>query len=118
MVGVSDVKDVLRSFGWECGPEFEKRYITDPWVFNLVNIIENLANGIEEVRTAVDNYEGDGAALVHRIDAVLTPKNLLGPCPMKASDPRSAIEQLRDQGLGGEELARRMREAIGRKDEA
>ena len=33
----------LRRFGWELGPEFERRYITDAWVFNLVNALGAVA---------------------------------------------------------------------------
>lgn len=33
----------LQPFGWTVGPEFWKRYHSDPWVFNLANAIERLA---------------------------------------------------------------------------
>ena len=41
-----DVKEVLREYGWTLGPKFDERYYTDPWVFNLVNIIERQASRI------------------------------------------------------------------------
>lgn len=34
------VAEALKQYGWELGPEFMRRYFTDPWIFNLVNIIE------------------------------------------------------------------------------
>lgn len=34
--------EALQAFGWTCGPEFEKRYLTDPWVFNLANAVQRL----------------------------------------------------------------------------
>ena len=34
----------LKRFGWKCGPEFEKRYYSDPWVFNLANAVERLTS--------------------------------------------------------------------------
>ncbi len=49
-----DVMEVLRSYGWEGGPEFEKRYYTDPWVFNLVNIIEREREEVERLRNALN----------------------------------------------------------------
>jgi hypothetical protein len=36
----------LRPFGWECGPEFFRRYYTDPWVFNLANAVERLTERV------------------------------------------------------------------------
>jgi hypothetical protein len=30
----------LRRFGWKLGGDFERRYASDPWVFNLVNALE------------------------------------------------------------------------------
>ena len=36
------VTEALKAFGWTCGPEFEKRYRTDPWVFNLANAVQRL----------------------------------------------------------------------------
>lgn len=38
----------LRRFGWTLGPEFERRYITDPWVFNLVNALDVVATERDE----------------------------------------------------------------------
>lgn len=32
----------LKPFGWECGPDFWKRYHSDPLVFNLANAVERL----------------------------------------------------------------------------
>lgn len=46
----TDVRDVLRSYGWKLGPEFDARYYTDPWVFNLVNIIEKQQSEIARLR--------------------------------------------------------------------
>jgi hypothetical protein len=36
------IKAALAPFGWTCGPDFWKRYHTDPWVFNLANAVERL----------------------------------------------------------------------------
>lgn len=47
------VKEFLRSYGWKCGPEFDQRYITDAWVFALVNIIEKLVGEREQLRAAL-----------------------------------------------------------------
>lgn len=56
----TDPKDplvvALQSFGWECGPEFKKRYLTDPWVFNLANAVERLF--VENVELRADGTSG------------------------------------------------------------
>lgn len=38
------MKAALARFGLECGPEFWKRYHTDPWVFNLANAVRKLTD--------------------------------------------------------------------------
>jgi hypothetical protein len=38
----------LRRFGWTLGPEFERRYMEDAWVFNLVNALEAVARERDE----------------------------------------------------------------------
>jgi hypothetical protein len=40
----------LARFGWECGPEFWKRYDADPWVYHLANAVERLTAEIERLR--------------------------------------------------------------------
>ena len=34
----------LRPFGWTCGPDFWRRYHSDPWVFHLANAVEQLSS--------------------------------------------------------------------------
>jgi hypothetical protein len=41
--GEERIVAALRPFGWVCGPEFWRRYYSDPWIFNLVNAVERLA---------------------------------------------------------------------------
>jgi len=59
----------LRSFGWTLGPEFERRYLTDPWVFNLVNALERYALRVDVLEAGVRHTIGlvaqgaDGTAL-------------------------------------------------------
>lgn len=48
-----DVREVLKSFGWLCGEEFDNRYYTDRWVFNLVNIIEHLAQERHDLKKGI-----------------------------------------------------------------
>ena len=45
----------LAPFGWTCGPDFWRRYYTDPWVFNLANAIERLTEQLSE--RGSDGYE-------------------------------------------------------------
>lgn len=40
----------LAAFGWECGPEFWKRYYRDTWVFHLANAVERLTEELERLR--------------------------------------------------------------------
>lgn len=46
----SSLTAALQQFGWTCGPEFLKRYHTDPWVFNLANAIEKLTAEVAALR--------------------------------------------------------------------
>ncbi len=41
-------QDELKRFGWKLGPEFEQRYLTDAWVFNLANAVETVASERDE----------------------------------------------------------------------
>lgn len=47
----------LRPFGWTCGPEFWKRYYTDPWVFNLANAVQRLSV-VADVEASEQGEEG------------------------------------------------------------
>lgn len=40
----------LKPFGWACGPEFWKRYYTDPWVFNLANAVARLSEQLDNAQ--------------------------------------------------------------------
>lgn len=51
----------LRRFGWLLGPEFEQRYATDAWVFNLANAVEAVA---AERDAALARAEAAESALV------------------------------------------------------
>lgn len=44
----------LRRFGWELGPTFRERYLTDVWVFSLVNALGVVAS---ERDAAADSAE-------------------------------------------------------------
>lgn len=55
-----DVREVLKGYGWTCGPDFEERYLTDPWVFNLVNIIEKEREATFRVKVALEAVPHDG----------------------------------------------------------
>lgn len=44
----------LRRFGWTLGPEFDRRYLTDAWVFNLVNALAVVATERDEARAALE----------------------------------------------------------------
>lgn len=58
-----DVREVLRSYGWRCGPEFEERYVTDAWVFNLVNALEREATARADAEAALTEKDERIAAL-------------------------------------------------------
>lgn len=58
MSALSDAAQAqLRRFGWQLGPEFERRYMTDAWVFNLVNAIEKVAAERDELRAVLESGE-------------------------------------------------------------
>lgn len=38
------VQQELRRFGWTLGPEFERRYFMDAWVYHLVNALERVVD--------------------------------------------------------------------------
>ena len=44
----------LKQFGWEGGPEFFRRYYSDPWVFNLANAVERLTAEVARLRGVVN----------------------------------------------------------------
>lgn len=46
------LRSALQRFGWTMGPEFERRYIEDPWVFNLANAVEKLSVAYDSLREA------------------------------------------------------------------
>jgi hypothetical protein len=47
----------LRRFGWTLGPDFERRYHTDPWVFNLANAVEAVAGERECLLDTLEKLE-------------------------------------------------------------
>jgi hypothetical protein len=51
------VEDALRPFGWRCGPEFDKRYASDRWVFNLANAVQRLTNENVRLRKELDEAQ-------------------------------------------------------------
>lgn len=55
------VERELRRFGWALGPEFEHRYLTDPWVFNLVNALGAVAHERDEALAAGAPREQENA---------------------------------------------------------
>jgi hypothetical protein len=48
LTGEEKLAAALRPFGWTCGPEFWRRYYSDPWVFNLANAVERLTDQLPE----------------------------------------------------------------------
>lgn len=48
------VEEALRPFGWTCGPEFQRRYATDEWVFNLANAVQVLTAINRDLRAQID----------------------------------------------------------------
>lgn len=48
----------LKRFGWEGGPEFFRRYYSDPWVFNLANAVERLTEERAELIAALNSAQG------------------------------------------------------------
>ena len=64
--GEQKLADILKQFGWECGPKFWERYYADPWVFNLANAVERLADEVDKVSDQLEkvmdtisvDYEG------------------------------------------------------------
>lgn len=60
---MSDVRDVLREYGWACGPEFDERYLTDTWVFNLANVVERERIQAERFKEALS----ETASLLYQV---------------------------------------------------
>jgi hypothetical protein len=48
------IAEALQPFGWTCGDEFERRYYTDPWVFNLANAVQRLTIRLRELEAQND----------------------------------------------------------------
>lgn len=48
----------LKRFGWEGGPEFFRRYYSDPWVFNLANAVERLTDERDQLLDALNSAQG------------------------------------------------------------
>lgn len=64
----------LRRFGWTLGPEFERRYLSDPWVFNLANVVEKVAAERDVLIAAITEFADsstswEGAMHLRRIIA-------------------------------------------------
>lgn len=53
------VEEALRRFRWACDPEFEQRYATDTWVFNLANALAALTTENNRLRGFVSGVAND-----------------------------------------------------------
>lgn len=52
------VTEALKAFGWTCGPEFERRYYSDMWVFNLANAVQRLTEENRRLTAQLSRHDG------------------------------------------------------------
>lgn len=52
--GEAKMAAALKPFGWTCTKDFWDRYYSDPWVFNLANAVEALADEVLRLRRLND----------------------------------------------------------------